>query len=121
MRDDIFGDAPEQEAEPRVKVIWPGRPINQIEADLEATMGEALSLVEHRAPVIWIEDDEFKNADDYGGLSARDAMTLQDIVRGEVIEQYRRQLIIARECGERATLADYLAACMAEGINPLSE
>jgi hypothetical protein len=122
MRDEIFGDEPEQErAASQIKIIWPTRIINQIEQELDAAMGEALSIVENRAPVIWIEDDEFANAADYGGLSARDALTLQNIVRGEVIEQYRRQLIIARECGEHATVADYLAACEVEGINPLSE
>jgi hypothetical protein len=122
MRDEIFGEEPAQErAASQIKIIWPTRIINQIEQELDAAMGEALSIVENRAPVIWIEDDEFANAADYGGLSARDALTLQNIVRGEVIEQYRRQLIIARECGEHATVADYLAACAAEGINPLSE
>src|ERR1035437_4168414 len=115
MRDDIFGEAPEPERTPRLKVVWPLRPINQIEADLDAAMGEALSLVEHLAPVIFIEDDEFANADEYGGLSARDAITLQHIVRGEVIEIYRRQLIIARELTETATWPLYLVACEMEG------
>jgi hypothetical protein len=121
MNDSVFGEAPEQEHKPRLKLKWPLKPVNQIENELSAAEGEALSLAEHRAPVLFIEDDKFTNADAYGGLSARDAMTLQDIVRNEASEPYRRALIVARECGEHATLADYVTACAAEKISPLLE
>ena len=100
MSDEFFGEAPEAERRPRLKIVWPSRALNTIEGDLMGALSEELALVEHRAPIIWIENDTFANADDYGGISAIDAMAVQDIVRAEAIQKFRRQLIIARECGE---------------------
>ena len=123
MSEDVFGEAPDAERVPRVKVIWPLRPVNVIEGELRGLMVEAMSLVESRAPVIFIEDDEWTNAgdyaDQYGELTLHEAIAMQSIVYGDVQEQFRRQLIIARECGENATRVDYVAACAAEDVIPL--
>jgi hypothetical protein len=86
-------------------------------------MADAMAREEYRAPMIWIEDDEWKNAAEYaelyGELTLREAMTLRDIVFGDTQEPFRRQLIVARECGPSAKLADYFLACEAEGIEPI--
>jgi hypothetical protein len=124
MNDSYFGEAPADEREPTIGVIWPLRAANLIEGELNAAMADSLALEAWRVPMVWLENDEFTNAHEYVAiydeeLTAREALTLQDIVFGAVVERYRRQLIIARECGERASLADYLAACAAEQINPL--
>ncbi len=123
MSDDVFGEAPDAERVPRVKVIWPLRPVNVIEGELRGLMTEAMSLAEHRAPVIFIEDDEWKNAGDYaelyGELTLHEAIGMQGVIYGDIQEQFRRQLIIARECGENATRVDYVAACAAEDVSPL--
>ena len=36
-----------------------------------------------------------------------------------VVEKYRRQIVIASELGAKGTLADYLAACMIDGVDPI--
>ena len=107
MSDDVFGEAPDAEREPRVKVFWPLRPVNVIEGELRGSMVEAMSLEDHRAPMIFIEDDEWSNAGDYaelyGELTLHEAIAMQSIVYGDVQERFRRQLIVARELGESAT------------------
>jgi len=125
MNDQVFGDAPDLERSPRLKVKWPCRAVNQIEWALTAAMGDAESKVAWRAPTIWIEGDEW-NAVDYLAIygevfTLQEAIEMQGIIHGDVQEQFRRQLIIARECGEDATPDDYKAACEAEQINPLLE
>ena len=123
MSDDVFGEAPDAERVPRVKVVWPLRPVNVIEGELRGAMVEAMSLEEYRAPMIFIEDDEWSNAGDYaelyGELTLHEAIGMQSVIYGDVLERYRRQLIIARECGENATRTDYVAACAAEDVSPL--
>jgi hypothetical protein len=125
MNESVFGEAPEPEREPRLLVVWPLRPVNQIEWSLQTAMGEALACIEWRVPAIFLEDDGFfANGDQWSELygeelTANEALALQGIVNGEVTERYRRQLIVARECGERATMAGYLIACEAEGIEPI--
>ncbi len=125
MSDDVFGEAPDAEREPRLKIIWPLRSVNVIEGALRGAMVEAMMLAEHRAPPLFIEDDEWTNAADYaeqyGELTLHEAIGLQDVIYGDVQEQFRRQLIIARECGPNATLIDYVSACAAEDVNPLTE
>jgi hypothetical protein len=123
MNDDVFGEAPDLEREPQIKVIWPLRPASLIEGELLGRMGEAMSLVDHRAPPIWIEDDQWCNAAQYaelyGELTLHEALAMQQIVYGDVQEQFRRQLIVARELGESATVDLYLLACELEGIDPI--
>jgi hypothetical protein len=124
MSEQSFGDTPEPGARPALKAVWPLRPRNQIEWTLTTTMGEALACVEWRTPMIFIEEDDFANADQYAELygeqiTAFEADALRCAVYGEVAERYRRQIIAARECGERATMPAYLIACLAEGISPL--
>ena len=50
MTDDVFGEAPDIEREPQVKVVWPLHSVNVIEGELRGRMIEAMSLVDHRAP-----------------------------------------------------------------------
>jgi len=124
MTDDVFGEAPDAEREPRLKVMWPLHCANVIEGELRGAMFEAMSLAEHRAPPVWIEDDEWKNAAEYAEiygepLTLGEAIEMQGIIYGDILERYRRQLIVARELGESASLADYLLACDAEGIDPI--
>lgn len=124
MNDAVFGDAPDLEHSPRLKVKWPLRALNQIEWALVTACGDAESLEAWRAPTIFIEDDKFANAVDYVAVygeafSVQEAIEMQGIIFGDVQEQFRRQIIIARECGENATLEDYKAACAAEQIDPL--
>lgn len=124
MSDDYFGEAREEGRAPQLKVKWPLRPANLIEGGLNGLMGDAMQLVQGRAPVIFIEDDEFKNANEYAAiygtpLTVHEAIAMQGIVYGEVQEKFRRQLIVARELGESATMERYLIACEAEGIDPI--
>ena len=124
MSDDVFGEAPDLERQADgVKVIWPLRAVNEIEGELNGFLGEAESMVSWRAPFVWIEDDEWKNAAEYaalyGPLTLREAIAMQGIVYGDVQERFRRQLIVARECGPAATMDDFLLACGAEGIDPI--
>jgi hypothetical protein len=123
MREDIFGEAPDPEREPELKVLWPLRSVNVIEAELSGMMGEAVAREEWRAPMIWIEDDQWANAHEfeefYGELTLREAMALRDIIFADAAEPFRRPLIIARECGPSAKLTDYFLACEAEGIEPI--
>ena len=55
----------------------------------------------------------------YGELTAREALIVQQVIRGEVIERYRRQLIAARDCGPNASTQLYLLMCAEEGIDPI--
>ena len=102
---------PDAEREPQVKVVWPLHRVNMIEGELNGRMIEAMSLVDHRAPVIFIEDDEWSNAAEYaelyGELTLREAIDMQEIIYGDVQEQFRRQLIVARELGKSATMKLY--------------
>jgi hypothetical protein len=123
MSDSVFGEATEPQQERRIKIIWPVHSVNVIEGELRGAMIEAMALADHRAPALFIGDDEAGAApyeEIYGErFSLADAIAMQAIVYGEIQEHYRRQLIVARELGERGTMADYLIACEAEGINPL--
>jgi hypothetical protein len=123
MSDNFFGEARGDEQERVLKVKWPLRPLNLIEAELNGAMCEAMTLEEHRAPLVFIEDDQFANDEEwaalYGPMTAHEAIAMRDIVFGEVAERYRRRLIVARELGAKATLELYLIACEAEGIEPI--
>jgi len=123
MTDAFFGEAKGDEQERQLKVKWPLRPLNLIEAELNGAMCEAMTLEEHRAPLVFIEDSQFANEEEwtalYGPMTAFEAMTMREIVFGGVAERYRRQLIIARELGANATLDLYLIACEVEGIDPI--
>jgi hypothetical protein len=124
--DSIFGEAPEVEREHVIKVRWPLRPLNQIEWSLMCAMGEAESLVANRAPPIFLEEGEFKNAAAYAAiygeqLTVSEAVAMQEIIYGDVREKFRRQLIVARECGPDAKLIDYTSACAGEGIPQMLE
>jgi hypothetical protein len=127
MNDAIFGDAPDLERSTRLKVKWPLRALNQIEWQLITACGEEESRQAWRAPFIYIDgEDGSWNAADYLAtygevFTLSEALEMQNIVYGDIQEQFRRQIIIARECGENATLEDYKAACAAEQINPLLE
>lgn len=125
MSDDFFGEDKDPEREPRVKVQWPLRAVNVIEGELKGAMVEAMACEAHRAPIIFVEEGEFSNPADYaemyGALTLSEAVAMQGIVYGDVQEHFRRQLIVARELGEPATKADYVAACTAEDVSPLLE
>ena len=121
--DEIFGEAKEPQGERPLKVLWPLHSVNVIEGELTGRMVEAMQQVESRAPVIFLEDNEFSNAAEweaiYGPVTAHEAIALQGIVYGEVQERFRRQLICARECN--GTMDDYLLRCEAEGIHQILE
>jgi hypothetical protein len=123
MTDAFFGEAKGDEQERALKVKWPLRPLNLIEAELNGAMCEAMTLEEYRAPLVFVEDSQFANEEEwtklYGPMSAHEAIAMREIVFGEVQERYRRQLIVARELGEKATLELYLIACEVEGIDPI--
>jgi len=120
---DYFGQAKDDATEPRLKVKWPCRPVNVIEGALLGCMIEAAQIEEHRAPMVFIEEDQFANADEYaamyGDVTAHEALALRDIIGGEVVERFRRQLILARELGGNPAL--YFVACEVEGLNPIIE
>jgi hypothetical protein len=126
MRDDVFGEEQEPQGERQVKVIWPLRSVNVIEGALLGAMTEAMAReVDGRAPILFVGEGE-NGPDAYAEIygqpfTVAEAMILQDLVRSAVIERFRRQLIIARECGDRATITDYVAACAAENVSPLLE
>lgn len=120
MSKDVFGEPREPEGERPLKVKWPLRAANVIEQELMGRLGEEMWPA--APPMIWIEDDEFKNAHDYaeyGELTVYEAMALRDIVMGDIEERYRRQLIVARELGGSATIELYRVACEVEGIAPV--
>lgn len=125
MSDEFFGEMSKPEGSRPILVRWPLHALNSLEGELIGLMRAAEMIEEHRAPMVWIEDDEFKNADEwsklYGPLSAVEAMTMRDLIYGEVQERFRRQIIIARELGPSATLDLYLVACEFEGIPPMLE
>jgi hypothetical protein len=121
MSDEFFGELKDPDGERPLLVLWPLHAVNVIEQELNGLMCEALSAEEHRAPMIWCEDESW-NSDayaDYGPISVHEAIALRDIVHGDVQERFRRQLIVARELGKDATLELYLIACAAEGIDPI--
>lgn len=121
MSDNVFGEAREAENTPRVKAIWRPYPVNFIECELNGRLHQAIAFAEQNyAPVIFTgEDGTFENADEYGGLTVEEATELQKIVFADVIEGFRRQIVVARELGKSATMDDYVLACDAEGILPL--
>jgi hypothetical protein len=123
MSDEIFGEAKEDTQERQLKVKWPLRALNLVESNLYGAMCEAMVLEESRAPFVFLEDDQFANEEEwtalYGPMTAHEAIARRDIVFGEVGEKFRRQLIVARELGEKATLELYLIACEVEGIDPI--
>jgi len=127
MNDAVFGEGAPLERTTRLKVKWPLRALNQIEWALITACGEAESMAAWRAPTIYFDaDDGSWNAVDYLAIygeafTLQEAIEMQNIIFGDVQEQFRRQIIVARECGENATLEDYIAACAAEQINPLLE
>ena len=123
MSDEFFGEAKGDEQERPLKVKWPLRALNLVESELYGAMCEAMVLEEHRAPLVFLEEDQFANEEQwtalYGPMSAIEAIAMREIVFGEVQERYRRQLIVARELGEKATPELYLIACEVEGIDPI--
>lgn len=120
---EVFGEATEPKGERPLIVKWPLHAANSIEVTLAGLMAEAAASRECDCPMIFIEDGEFANAQEwaalYGPLSLKEAQTIRDIVLGGVAARFRRQLIIARELGERATIELYLIACEAEHVDPL--
>jgi hypothetical protein len=121
--DESFGEAKGDEQERQLKVKWPLRPLNLIEAELNGAMCEAMVLEESRAPLVFLEEDQFANDEEwtalYGPMTAFEAIAMRDIVFGEVASRYRRQLILSRELAANATLELYLIACEVEGIEPI--
>jgi hypothetical protein len=120
---EFFGESREPEGERQLKVKWPLRPLNLVESAINGAMGEALAIAECGVPMIFIENDEFANAEQwaalFGPVTVHEAIALRDIVLGDVQEKFRRQLIVARELGENASWDLYAVACEAEGIEIL--
>lgn len=120
---ETFGDETEDQAERPIKIMLPLKPLNLIEQELSGRFIEELSTRD--VPVPFVDDDgSLENADDYipcfgRPLNLDEAMTIRGLIEDDLLEKYRRQLIIARELGPKATLADYLLGCDAEQIIPL--
>lgn len=126
---DEFGNLPEDAIDKPILMAVPLRPLNGIEHELLAKFGEELSIVD--APVPFANDDgSLENGDDYiprfgRALTLSEAMAVRDLIEGDVLAKYRRQLIVSRELGETRrddsgpTIAEYHAACAAENLEPL--
>lgn len=125
---DEFGDIPADPAVKNIKMMLPLRPLNMIEHELNTRFTEELMIVD--APVPFVDDDgSLENADDnmkkYGrDLNLDEVMTMRSLIETELLERYRRQLIIARELGDQThdghpTLEEYRAACALENVEPL--
>jgi len=112
---DAFGELPQDPTEKPIRMAVGRRASNSIEIELRAMAAEALAAVPMAKP-IFIEDDE---QDDIEGLPVRVALDVQDVVQMDIGEKYRRQIVIASELGPRATVAEYIAACLLEGVDPL--
>jgi hypothetical protein len=125
---DEFGSLPEDETEKPILMAVPLRPLNTFEHELLVKFGEELSIVD--APVPFVDDDgSLENADDYvarfgRALTLDEIMTIRNLIHGDVLEKYRRQLIAARDLGETRrdggpTIEEYRAACAAENLEPM--
>lgn len=119
---DSFGDDPVEQQERPIKMAVPLRPLNQIEHELRAMLCEGTN--EGPMPFFDAETGELENAEDYipifgRPLTVNEAMDAGGILAEQTVEKYRRAICIARELGEKATLIDYRAACLAENIEPI--
>jgi hypothetical protein len=124
MSDDFFGEAGDPEGDRKITVVWPVHATNGIEIELFEAMHIAETNEDSRAPMVFVDDDaegDWNKEDyaSYGPITASDAITLRDIIYGEVQLRFRRQLIIARELGPDATLQLYLVACELENLDPI--
>jgi hypothetical protein len=120
-----FGDTPGDDAadKPFLMAV-PLKAINSIEHELSARFGEQMQC--HDAPTPFVDGatGELENAADYVArygrtLSLDEVMVVRDLICDDVLEPYRRQLIIAREGGADLTLEQYRAACALENVPPL--
>jgi hypothetical protein len=125
MADDTFGTVGDDDTVERsFKMAVPLKAINSIEHELSARFGEQMQC--HDAPTPFVDGatGELENAADYVSrygrpLTLDEAMVVRDLIFDEVLEPYRRQLIIAREGGADLTLEQYRAACALENVEPL--
>jgi hypothetical protein len=126
--DDSFGDVSTAREDQRIGMAVPLKSINKFEWHLTSLVMEELTLAD--APVPFVEGDgSLENADDYvrrygRELSLDEVLVVRDLIAEEIVEKYRRQLIIARELGETRrdggpTIQEYRAACALENIEPL--
>jgi hypothetical protein len=122
MTDDFFGDAKDSGGEQRIIFAVPLHALNTVEIVLQERM---IMDPTPTPPMIFLGDDDDDNqgwnADEFAKwfgapMSLAEASALQDIIESEVTEKYRRQLIIARELGPKATLDLYRLACAIEDV-----
>lgn len=124
MSEDEFGETQDAEVAPDIKAKFPPRAVNQVEQEINGILCDSLAVGTCLTPMIFIEENKFDNAALYEAIygepiTLQEAFALRDMAHASVVEKFRRQLIVARECGPNATMADYLLRCEAEGLDPI--
>jgi hypothetical protein len=125
MADETFGTVGDDDTVERsFKMAVPLRPVNMIEHELSARFGEQMQCQDAPVPFVDGATGELENAADYVArygrpLSLDEVMVVRDLICDDVLEPYRRQLIISREGGADLTLEQYRAACALENVDPL--
>ena len=123
---EAFGEdekQPADDAGQHARMAVPVRALNSIEQTLECSMANEAQLVVPPPPFLDGETGLFENADDYGGISLRTAIDVNDMLMRDVQKRWRRQIIIARELGAKRPdggpfTDEYELACKLEGVEP---
>jgi hypothetical protein len=118
----MFGELPQDPTSKPIRLAVPTRAANPIEQELRAMMYEA-TITHADVPLVFVEDGEH-NADDFIPIFGRpfnldEALAIGGIMAEPVVERFRRQIAIASELGAKATLPEFIAACIIEGVDPL--
>jgi|SRR5579862_175989 len=122
---DYFGETQQEQERQRPTMMVPGHVVNEIEFLLKEQMVLEMATEAHRAPIIWIEGDADNAWDQrewtavYGPVTLTEARIIQDDVYGQIVERYRKQILLAISLGKEATRELYLIGCEADGIPPI--
>lgn len=121
---DAFGSEQQDPQSKPLRLVVPTRAVNAIELELRSAMHEEIAMQD--APFLFVEDDGTHNADDFIPQFGRpftldEALAIGGIIAEPIEEKYRRQIVIARELGDKCAVALYVAACLIEGVSPLIE
>jgi hypothetical protein len=120
-----FGDTPGDDAtdKPFLMAV-PAKAVNEIEHELSGKFAEEMQQHDAPTPFYDGETGELENGKDYVArygrtLNLDEVLVVRDLIFDEVMEKYRRQLIISREGGPDLTIEQYRAACALENVEPL--
>jgi hypothetical protein len=101
-------------------MVVPSRALNSIEATLIGQM----AVAESSLPLPpFIDDEGDIDGGDFDGMPLRTSLDLRDLLLADAEENFRRQIVIARELGPTRTdggpfTSEFEIACIAEGVTP---